>query len=410
MRAEIVAVGSELLLGEIVDTNSAFLAGELADLGIDLHYISQVGDNLARCSEVISRAWSRSDIVLVTGGLGPTDDDLTREAIASSLGEEMVVDHYVLEGIRSFFEKRGIDMPPSNVKQAMRIPSAVFLPNRLGTAPGWWVRRDGKILVAMPGVPSEMRVMWEEHVRPRLEGLSGMVLVRRTLKCFGIGESTLEARIQDLVRSSNPTVATYAKRDGVHVRIAAKAATAEEGWQLVRPVEEEIRSRLGDFVYGADNETLPGVIGKLLLSRGWTVAVGESCTGGEVAALVTDVPGASQYFIGGTVAYTVASKELLGVPRNVIAQHGVVSAEVATNLAAATRRHFGADAALGVTGVAGPEPHGGEEPGTFYVGVDIKGEITAQRFFRPLERSSFKHFAAMTALNLLRLGLIRRGG
>lgn len=409
MRAEIVAVGTELLLGEIVDTNSAYLAAELADLGIDLFYISQVGDNLARCAEVISRAWARSDLVLMTGGLGPTEDDLTREAIALALGEELVLDEPTLETIRSFFATRGLEMPQANRKQAMRIPSAQFIVNRVGTAPGWWVESDGKVLVAMPGVPSEMRVMWEEQVRPRLQGRSGATLARRILKCFGIGESALEARIADLVSSPNPTVATYAKRDGVHVRIAAKASTLEEAQEMVQDVDLELRRRLGNLIYGMDGETLPGVVGKLLLSRRWTLSVAESCTGGQVSSLITDVPGSSNYFLGGSVAYTVDAKHRLGIDNNVIRVAGVVSHEVAQALAASARSYYGSEVGLGVTGVAGPEPHGGMEPGTFFVAVDLSGTMHSESFFRPMERTNFKYYAAMTSLNLLRLRLMEAG-
>ncbi len=406
MKAEIVAVGTELLLGEIVDTNSAFLASELADLGIDLFYISQVGDNLGRCTEVISRAWNRSDLVLVTGGLGPTEDDITREAVAAALGEELTLDEPTLESIRAYFARRGLEMPPANRKQAMLIPSARFVANRLGTAPGWWVERDGRVLVAMPGVPSEMRAMWEEQVRPRLQDRSTAKLERRVLKCFGMGESSVEAVVADLVRSSNPTVATYAKRDGVYVRIAAKAATPEEAAHMLHEVEVEIRKRLGRVVYGADNETLAGVVGQMLLARGWTLAVGESCTGGQLSSLITDVPGSSNYFLGGTVAYTVDAKQKLGVEGSILREGNLVSHEVARALASAARKAYGAHVGIGITGAAGPEPHGGAEAGTFFAGVDILGSVHSAQFFRPMERSSFKYYAALAALNFLRLQLL----
>jgi nicotinamide-nucleotide amidase len=406
MKAEIVAVGTELLLGEIVDTNSAYLAAELADLAIDLFYVSQVGDNLSRCSEVISRAWGRSDVILVTGGLGPTEDDLTREAIAAALNEELRVDQSTLEAIRAYFARRGLEMPPTNRKQAMLIPSATFIPNRVGTAPGWWVEKEGKVLVAMPGVPSEMRIMWEEQVRPRLKERSAGTLIRRVIKCFGIGESNLEALISDLVRSHNPTVATYAKRDGVYIRIAAKADTVDAAREMIEEVEAAIRSRLGSVVYGADDDTLPAVVGQLLLSRGWTLSVAESCTGGQLSSLITEVPGASNYFLGGTVAYTVGAKIRLGVPSKLIEEAGAVSHEVARGLALAARTYYGSSVGLGITGVAGPSAHAGMEPGTFFVAVDLSGTLHSERFFRPMERTSFKYYAALASLNLLRLRLL----
>src|SRR4051794_10413977 len=264
MRAEIVSIGTELLLGTITDTNASFLAQRLAAIGIDCYYVSQVGDNLGRLVDTLERASGRSDLVVATGGLGPTQDDLTREAIASLLGETMTVVPALERDLRDFFERRGVQMPERNLKQATLIPSAEILPNPVGTAPGWWVSSEhegqSSVIVAMPGVPYEMKRMWEREVEPRLRSQGSGVIVSRTLKTMGLGESAVEAKVQDLMGGSNPTLAPYAKQDGVHLRVTAKAATPEEAERLISGLEAEVRSRLGAAIYGADDETPVGVL------------------------------------------------------------------------------------------------------------------------------------------------------
>ena len=299
VKAEILSIGTELLLGEIVDTNAAYLAGRLADLGIDCLHMQTVGDNLARCRGAFERALSRSDLVVATGGLGPTEDDLTREAIAAALGEEPTIDPELEAQLREWFSGRGLAMPERNTKQAWLIPSARALANPNGTAPGWDVRKNGKRIVAMPGVPREMTPMWERLVEPTLA--PGGVLRKRTLKLLGIGESAVEEQLGDLVRSSSPTVATYAKNDGVHVRIAEKAASAREADARIAAIETEVRRRLGDYVWGADDEALGAVIAGALATRGWRIALAESLSGGDVARLLTDAPQARTVFAGGIV-------------------------------------------------------------------------------------------------------------
>jgi nicotinamide-nucleotide amidase len=288
MRAEIVSIGTELLLGTITDTNAAFLAQRLAGLGIDCFYVSQVGDNQARLVEVLGRAWDRSDLTITTGGLGPTQDDLTREAIASLLAETPETDPATEALLRAFFQRRGYVMPERNLKQAMLIPSASLLNNPVGTAPGWWVERKGdatgsaRIIVSMPGVPFEMKRMWLEEVEPRLRPLSQSVIVSRTLKVAGIGESSVEEMVADLMAGANPTLAPYAKRDGVHLRITAKAANEEAARALISVLEEQVRARLGDAIFGADEETPQGVVSELLREGGARFAlleVGEGAIG-----------------------------------------------------------------------------------------------------------------------------------
>src|SRR5438105_4157626 len=248
MRAEILSIGTELLLGQIVDTNANFLAQQLPTLGLDLYYVSQIGDNLQRLRDAIRRGLERSDVIICSGGVGPTEDDLTREAIADVLGETPIVQPELEKQLREFFTRRGRTMPERNVKQATTIPSGTYLPNPIGTAPGWWVERDGKVIVAMPGVPHEMHKMWEEQAQPRLAKLiSGGAIVSRTLKLVGIGESHAEEALGgELTHSTSPTLATYAKSDGIHLRLTAKAATPAEAEHQLDQFEPRVRERVDE--------------------------------------------------------------------------------------------------------------------------------------------------------------------
>jgi nicotinamide-nucleotide amidase len=298
MRAELVSIGTELLLGQIVDTNAAHLAGRLADLGIDCHWVSTVGDNLGRATEVIRRALDRSDLVVCTGGLGPTEDDLTREAIAASLGQAPLVDPDLERELAEWFAARGLAMPDRNRKQAWLIPSARALRNPLGTAPGWLVEAEGRILVAMPGVPREMTRMWEHEVEPLLR--TRAPIRSRTLKLLGIGESAVEESLGDLVRSTAPTVATYAKADGVHIRVTDRDEDAPVRDARIAAMEREIRRRLGKHVWGADHESLGGVIGAALRSRAWRLATAEALTGGELARALAEAD-ETGWYAGGAI-------------------------------------------------------------------------------------------------------------
>ena len=416
MKAEIISIGTEILLGEIVDTNSQYLAARLPALGIDLYYTSTVGDNLGRLVEVIGRAWDRSDLVLTTGGLGPTEDDLTREAIASVLGEEIHIDPELERRLREFFAGRAIKMPERNVKQAALIASARAIPNPRGTAPGWWVEREGRAIVAMPGPPAEMHRMWEKEVAPGLERRlrraepsrrSGAVLVTRTLKTAGVGEGTVDEMVGPLLKSPNPSVGIYARADGVHLRIAAKAPTAAEARKLIGPVEEEARRILGAALWGADDDTLEGVVGAMLRERGLTLATMESCTGGLLADTITNVRGSSAYFRGGLVTYATETKVAFGVDAAVIAEHSVISAECAQSMAEAARRQLEADVGVGITGVAGPDPEEEKPVGTMHIAValaDAPPQILSYVFNQG--RDANKRRAVTGALFFLRRALL----
>ncbi|HET6313297.1 MAG TPA: CinA family nicotinamide mononucleotide deamidase-related protein [Chloroflexia bacterium] len=318
MRAEIVSIGTELLLGSITDTNASYLAQRLALLGIDCFYISQVGDNPARLQEILARAWGRSDLTVTTGGLGPTVDDLTREAIAEMLGETLYTDKELAEHVRQFFARRGSPMPEANLKQAALIPSGAPIDNPIGTAPGWWVSRQAggtqRIMVSMPGVPFEMKRMWEIEVEPRLRELSPTRIVSRTLKVLGMGESAVEQVVVDLMSGSNPTLAPYAKQDGIHLRITAKAGTEEAARAMIEGLEEQVRSRLGRAVYGADDESPSGAVLALLERAGVRLAVlevGEGAIGSVSPQLAT-----SQLVVGSTAARDLGhAAQLLGTPQ-----------------------------------------------------------------------------------------------
>ena len=402
MRAEILSIGTELLLGQIVDTNANFLAQQLPTLGLDLYYVSQIGDNLPRLSDAIRRGLERSEVIICSGGVGPTEDDLTREAIAEVLGETPTVQPELEKQLREFFTRRGRTMPARNVKQATTIPSGTYLPNPIGTAPGWWVERDGKIIVAMPGVPHEMHKMWEEQAQPRLAKLiSGGVIVSRTLKLAGIGESHAEEALGDLTRSTNPTLATYAKSDGIHLRLTAKAATQQEAERQLEAFEPRVKQRVADWVYGGEADSFPAVVGAILRERGLKLAVAESATGGQLASLITEAPGASDYFMAGYVVYSAEAKRALGVSPDVLRDHGTVAEATTQALAAAARRASGANVSIATTGNAGPDASEDKPVGLLHIVVDIDGHQVCQETRYSTTRTEYKRRGAQEALYLL---------
>jgi nicotinamide-nucleotide amidase len=403
MRAEIISIGTEILLADIQDTNSRFIASRLPALGIDLYYMHQIGDNRDRLRELIETAMARSDLVMLTGGLGPTEDDVTRDAIADAFGEEAYVVPELEATLRGFFQRRGAEMPEKNITQATVIPSGEAIPNPRGTAPGWWVERDGKIVVAMPGPPAEMTGMWDNDVALRLRERSHEeVIVSRTIKTVGVGEGTVDEMAGPLLKSANPTIGVYAKRDGVHLRLTAKAPDEAAAELLIHPVEQQIRELFGTSVWGTDDDTLQGSIGDLLKTNGMTIAVMESCTGGLLASTLTDVAGSSSYFMGGLVTYSEEAKQRYGVPAEVILEHGVVSEETARAMAHAVREEMGADIGVGITGVAGPEPHGGKPVGTTHIGIETPTDSAHAGYVFAQTREAIKNRAVTSSLTLIR--------
>jgi nicotinamide-nucleotide amidase len=406
MRAEIISCGTELLLGHITDTNATFLAQSLASLGIDLYFVSQVGDNQGRVVETLRRAWERSELVIITGGLGPTEDDLVRESISTMLGETMQVDPLLEAELRGMFATRNSVMPERNIKQATLIPSAQPIANPLGTAPGWWVEKDGHIIVAMPGVPREMFRMWEQEVIPRFVPYTGGLIFTRLLRVWGLGESAVEERLDSLIHSNNPTVATYAKSDAIDVRVTAKAETREKAEQLVAAMETRVRAILRHHVFGVDKDTLQSVVGKYLTAHKQTLAVMESLTGGLLSSTITDVPNSSSYFVGGLVTYSDELKVQVGVPREILEQYGAISEEMARAMAHAVRERLGVDYGLGITGVAGPDKEEDKPAGTVHIAIEgPEGVVSGMGPGWRASRDDNKRLAVLAALNLLRLFL-----
>ena len=368
MRAEIISIGTELLLGEIVDTNTPYLANQLSSLGIDLYFTSAVGDNAARLAGALNQAWQRSELIITTGGLGPTQDDITRDGIAGLLGEKLEVVPELKQNLIDFFARRGLEMPTSNIRQATIIPSAVAILNPQGTAPGWWVEKDGRIIVAMPGPPGEMQFMWQNEILPRLQKRAGAVILSRMVKTFGVSEAKVDELLVDLTASSNPTLATYAKLDGIYLRIAAKADKLESAQEMISKREAEVRAILGDIIWGVDDETHEGVVGQLLMTKGLSLAVAESFTGGFLTHTLASTPGSERYFKGGLIATSDEVKVALGLDPKMVT--GKANAEVATAMAILARRKLGASIGIGIEGESSPEAISGMVPGTVFVAID----------------------------------------
>lgn len=405
MRAEIVSVGTELLLGQIVDTNAAHLARALSELGISVYRRVTVGDNHARLLAALRGALAENEVVIALGGLGPTQDDITRETLAEAMGDTLRCDEAIARRLTAFFRERGVPMPDSVLRQAMVPVHGFPLDNPHGTAPGLIFEKDGKIGIALPGPPGEFIPMVENHVVPYLRAKTGTRTIRsRVLRICNMGESLVEERVRDLMAGDNPTVAPYAKTGEVHLRVTARADDPETADRLIEPVVREIEARLGDHVYAYDDEPLEAAVVRLLSERRLTAAVAESCTGGLLAARLTDVPGSSKVFRGGVVAYSNESKsDLLGVPPGMIAQFGAVSAEVAEAMAQEARARFGAEFGIGITGIAGPEGGTPEKPiGLVYIALaDSRGTLVEKNRFLG-QRKEVRYRSAQYALVLLR--------
>ncbi|OGK08241.1 MAG: hypothetical protein A2W80_10630 [Candidatus Riflebacteria bacterium GWC2_50_8] len=366
--AEIISVGTELLLGEIVDTNAAFLAERMRDRGIFVYRKSTVGDNILRLAAAIKEAMQRADLIIVGGGLGPTEDDMTREAIARVANQEPYLDPQLLENLRCMFAARGRAMHESNNKQAWLIKNAVALPNPVGTAVGWFVSIDEKVIVALPGPPHELKKMWHEQVESRLP-VSDQFIYHRTIHTAGIGESDLASRISQFTSLESPGIGTYARNSGVDVRVAAVAPTMEQAMAIADPVIMEIEAILSPWIFGFDDETLVSAIMKKLVAAEQIFACVESVTGGSLAAEITDCPGISSCFAGSLTAYANSVKIGAGVAEELIREHGAVSEQVALAMARVARKMFDADWGLATTGVAGPDSLEGKTPGTAWIAV-----------------------------------------
>ena len=375
LNAEIIAVGSELLLGQIANTNAQFISKGLADIGVNVFYHSVAGDNQNRLSSVIQTARTRSDLIIFTGGLGPTKDDLTKETIAKLFQKELVHDEAALEYITNYFVQTNREMTPNNKKQALIIEGSVVLPNDNGMAPGMAFTHGNNTCILLPGPPSEMRPMFNNYVIPYLYSKMDVQTKfhSRVLKFFGIGESVLETKLQDLIeKQSNPTIAPLASEHEVTIRLTAAHPSETEAKRLLDEVEQEVLSRTGSYFYGYNDETLESQTFDLLLNNQLTIASAESLTGGLFSKIITDFPGASAVYQGGVVVYSNALKQsMLKVPHNLITDHGVVSSECAEWMAEEIRKRSKTDIGISFTGVAGPDAQEDKPAGTVFIGISI---------------------------------------
>lgn len=408
MLAEILSVGTELLMGQIANTDAQYISRRLSELGITIHRQVTVGDNPARVREAIGEALSRADIVITTGGLGPTEDDLTKEMVAEYFSLPMELHQPSLDALEDFMSRLGREMTPNNLKQAYFPVGSIIMPNLCGTAPGCIVEKDGKAVAVLPGPPRELIDMFDRQLAPYLASRSGMHIESRFLRTFGIGESMLETMLSDLFHSENPTLALYCGPGEVQARISARAETVEQANRLIEPLEREILARVGSafYGYGVDN-SLPNAVLQQLIERGETVCFAESCTGGRIAASMIDSPGASAALKESYVTYSDAAKmRILGVSEETLRVHTAVSAECAREMAEGVRRISGADWGVSVTGIAGPD--GGTEltpVGTVFIGVAGAETTTVKEFHFRGNRDWVRTLAASNALNLLRMAM-----
>lgn len=404
MKAEIICVGTELLLGDIVNTNAAWLAEQLKELGINLYYISTVGDNRQRMIEVFSTACYRSDLVLITGGLGPTEDDITREIVSQVTDRSLEFHQELADEIQARFLRFKRPMTSNNLRQAYLPMGAEVISNRVGTAPGLYLKVGDTIFVALPGVPYEMKINFEEEVLPRLqkELPEEEVIFSRLLKMCGIGESSMEERVKDLIQNqTHPTIAPYAGGGEVYLKVTAKAANKEEAVEMMAETIDQLYKRLWEYIWGENEETLEQVVGQILAEDQLKLVLAESCTGGLIGHRVTNISGSSQYFERGFVVYSnQAKEENLGVPQEILQTYGAVSQETARAMVEGALLNSTADIAVAVTGIAGPSGGTPEKPvGLVYCGIGKRGEeVVIHELNFTGERERIKHYTSQYAL------------
>jgi len=405
MTAEILAVGTELLMGQIANTNAQYISKRLAELGINVYFHTVVGDNPARLEETLKRALQRAVIVITTGGLGPTKDDLTKETIAKTMNRKLVCHEEILDGIRDFFMRKHRIMVSNNEKQAFLPENSIIITNNNGTAPGCIIEEGEKVVIMLPGPPKEMQPMFSETVFPYLKQKTGVVLVSKMLKVFGIGESELESRLMDLVENqSNPTIAPYVSYGEVTVRVTARCSSEEAAGLLLYPVVSEIKARLGGVVYAEEGESMEQVVFNLLRQKGLVLATAESCTGGLLAEKITSIPGASGIFERGYVTYANRAKvEDLGVSDETLKKYGAVSRETALEMVQGLSAKTGASAAVAITGIAGPDGGTKDKPvGLVYIAVRVLDKTVCKSFDLLGNRERVRNDACMHALDMVR--------
>lgn len=410
MTAEIICVGTELLLGNIVNTNAAFLSEKLAYLGINCYFQTVVGDNRDRLLSVINTALSRADILIFSGGLGPTEDDLTKETVAEALGKKLIRDKWAEQEIADYFALRGRIPTDNNWKQADVIEGCEILYNKNGTAPGIFVSEGEKTVILLPGPPLELKSMFTDSVMPKLQQKCGQVFYSQTVKIVGPGESSVETQILDMLDTQdNPTIAPYAKTGEVHLRVTARAKDEKEAREKIAPVVEELYRRFGNAVYTTDaDETLEMALTKLLMKKKYTMTTAESCTGGMIAARMVNAPGVSAVLKSGFITYAnEAKEELLGVSHDTLEKFGAVSRETAEEMAEGAVKAAHTDAAVAVTGIAGPDGGTKEKPvGLVYIGVNVRGNVEVREYHFSGSRQKIRESVTAAALTFLREKLL----
>ena len=406
MVVELISVGTEILLGNIVNTNAAYLSEKCAALGLSCYYQDVVGDNEERLCETMRTALSRADILLISGGLGPTQDDMTKEAAAKVMGKQLYLHEESKAAIRDFFEKRGLEITDNNWKQAMVPEGCIVVDNPNGTAPGVIMAENGKHVVLMPGPPNEMIPMFETSIIPYLEKLQDGVIFSQTVKVCGVGESKAETMVRDLIDvQTNPTIATYAKTGEVHLRVTARAEDEKAARKLVKPVVKELKGRFGSHVYTTEDDvTLEKAVVDLLLANKLTITTVESCTGGLLAARLINVPGVSEVYKSGYITYSnKAKRRLLGIKKNLLVKYGAVSKEIAREMAKGAALLSKADVTVSVTGIAGPDGGSEEKPvGMVYIGCDVCGKVTVGEYHFSGDRAKIRDNTVSSALSLMR--------
>ena len=410
MNCELISVGTEILLGDILNTNVQYLSKALASLGIGVTHHSTVGDNTQRLLDTLDTAFKRCDTVILTGGLGPTPDDLTKETCARYFGKKLYTDESILEEIESYFTLKNITMPESNKKQALVPEDSIILENHNGTAPGFIMENQGRTIIILPGPPKEMVPMYRESVEPYLRQFTNEVILSKNIRTFGIGESAMSEKVADLLEGNNPTVAPYAKSGEALLRVTAKAKDEAEAEKLMAPVIDEIKNRLGDYIYGIDCESIEETVAELLKEKGRTVAFAESCTGGLCAKRLTDLSGASEIFHCGVVSYSNEIKhKILGVKDETLQKYTAVSEQTAKEMAEGIRLLAGANYGVSITGYAGPGNE--KEVGTIYIGVSSEKETRVLELLTGHRGDSCRdynrHVAASNAFNQLRLAILQ---
>lgn len=403
---ELISVGTEILLGDILNTDAQYLSIELAKLGISVIHQSTVGDNRERLLAQLDEAAKRSDIIILSGGLGPTPDDLTKEVCCEFFGKEMVLHEQTVEKIKKYFSSKGIEMAQNNLKQAMLPKDCVIFPNDNGTAPGMAIEKDGVHILVLPGPPRELKPMFQNCAVPYLMQFSDRIIVSHNIRTFGIGESSMAEKVNDLFDAQNPTVAPYAKDGEALLRVTAMAKTKEDAESLCKPVIEEIKKRLDAYVYGVDYNCIEEAVVGMLKEHHLKVATAESCTGGLIAKRITDVPGASEVFECGIISYANGIKhKVLGVSEDNLNKYGAVSEPVAKQMAQGALKVSGADIAVSVTGIAGPDSDSTGKPvGLVYIGLADKGNVWVREIRTSrTDRSYNRYVSASNALDMIRL-------